>query len=63
MTYDTKKHQNTNGSEVLNITVDGKELFKEIGHITIYFEPGYSELVKQIESAVKRVLNKGNNNK
>jgi hypothetical protein len=56
-TYITNQ-TNQDGSQVTEISFGSTIKEPEIGHVTIYVESGNEILIKKLEQAVKRELNK-----
>lgn len=56
-TYITNR-TNANGSQVTEIYFGVSVEDKDIGHVTIFVEKGNEVLIKKLERAVKRELNK-----
>jgi hypothetical protein len=54
----TTNRTNANGSQTTEISFGSTIKEPEIGHVTIYVESGNEILIKKLEQAVKRELNK-----
>jgi len=57
-THHEKSHTNPNGDQVTSIYFGGTIKDKDIGRVTIFVEAGNSQLIKRLEKAVRRELNK-----